>query len=68
MHLFHTWSNPKYGYQSCTICGKTRVVGCHHNWEEKGQVTGEYQLGGGTFRIWVLRCTRCGDMKEFRIG
>jgi hypothetical protein len=41
-----------------------RFTTCHHRWMVRESITGNYVIGNGTRRFYVLRCEKCGDMKN----
>lgn len=57
------------GFQYCVGCGQASIPLCAHKWQEKeySNIMAEH-LGGkrevGTYA--VLKCTVCGDLKEFK--
>ena len=57
------------GYQYCEKCGKANLLVCSHKWKEveSGKTTTTNRLTGHTMKIeryFILRCSRCGEMKE----
>lgn len=57
------------GYQHCKKCGLARNVGvpCNHKWIqcEFANIVDE---GTTISRIYVLRCDKCGEMKNHTAG
>jgi hypothetical protein len=65
----HKYGKIDNGYQYCSICGKALPVGCSHEWEDKGHYSEKNTYNGNVYNvIYVLRCTKCGDMKTISIS
>jgi len=73
----HKYGKVEEGYQYCEYCGLARCVrvkssgGCEHRWTEKTNSTIKYvdKKTGETSEkgfLHILRCEKCGDLKEFR--
>lgn len=57
------------GFQYCSKCGDAKSVRkeCNHKWEEVTRINIWDQFVSNDKPIhykWVLRCTKCGNMKN----
>jgi hypothetical protein len=62
----------EHGYQYCKICNAARHVGsplCVHDWkiDEKFRIK-DSETGSVVRTVTVLKCTKCGDMKNHEIS
>lgn len=72
MFCYHKYDKiQEDGFQYCMKCGIARkpevqVIGCQHQWEifSKDVILGRMDRIAG--ELFVLRCSKCGDVKEFR--
>lgn len=77
MFCWHRYGEVKDKYQYCVKCGLAKPVKppiparlpteppCVHQWEKDCEI--ESRIHGGGIG-YMLRCTKCGDMKNFRIS
>lgn len=66
---FHKWSDIKEGYQHCLVCNKIRTVECFHTYEVYKSFTISNTFNNNVHTTQYLnRCSKCGDMKNHRIG
>jgi len=68
----HRWELFGKDKQKCANCGELKMLDegpCRHKWVEKGvsEITSTIH-GGALDRIYTLRCTECGELKDFRTG
>jgi predicted RNA-binding Zn-ribbon protein involved in translation (DUF1610 family) len=58
--------------QYCEKCGAARSIRCAHNWEKDSNydifATGAMGERLVKKKVTVLRCTKCGELKEFAVG
>jgi hypothetical protein len=68
----HIWELFGKNKQKCKKCGELRMIDegpCRHVWEKDSQRNITNTLYGNTIAIVdVLRCEKCGEMKEFRLN
>ena len=70
MFCFHKYGKvQKDGYQYCIKCGKARPLKCPHNWidYERISILDEWANPTPIGINIVLKCSKCGDMKTFKI-
>lgn len=70
---WHKWGEIKNGYQYCKKCGIAIPVPCSHVWETINTLVTSTQYIDlnktvNTGELYVLKCKKCGEIKEKRIG
>jgi len=72
MFCFHKWGAPDANrYQTCTKCGKFRVVECAHVWETIEVSIRNPHIGAdgspvNNGKIYTVRCKHCGEIDNRR--
>ncbi len=70
-HNYEIYYNDNVLYQHCTKCGDVITAPCAHKWEEveRFEVKGWMpNYNGETLtRVYSLRCSKCGDMRNHRV-
>jgi len=66
----HTWGEINdHGYQTCKNCGKVHYAGfseCIHEWDVHDTLDGKSMWSAVLIRIYIMRCKKCGEMKNFK--
>ena len=67
MFCFHKWEKPVERYQTCSKCGKVRVVKCAHHWKViKTIVARHVRTDTRLGEILILQCQNCGEITEYK--
>lgn len=68
----HKYGKIDDGFQYCEKCGVALVAPtkeCQHVWEQIDELRHQNSLTGKIFkRTWILRCKKCGEMKQESTG
>lgn len=68
----HNYGKVEGNYQYCIKCGKAIAapkIECSHSFKIEREIEHQHLISKGIYkRTYILRCTKCGDIKTIEVA